>query len=85
KVGGRSDGAHIAAGILAALGAFFGFTNYLFPMLYDLGDIYAVKNAFKANAFFPAKAWATWFTAIATLVGAAAAWGIARAVGSRRA
>ncbi|MEU9093935.1 hypothetical protein [Streptomyces sp. NPDC048428] len=84
RVGGRSGGAHAAAGFLTALGIFFGFTNYLFPVLYDLGDIYAVRDALEADAFFPAKAWAESFTVITTLAGAAAAWGMAYAVGNRR-
>ncbi|MDI3406034.1 hypothetical protein [Streptomyces cavernicola] len=88
-VGRRSSGAHVSAGIVAALGAFFGQTNAIVMVQMDAsnGDlIYLLKEA----PFFPAEAWwgpdasSGMLSLLGLVLAAAAGWGIARLVGSRR-
>jgi hypothetical protein len=88
----RSNGARIGGAVIAALGAFFGYTNAL-PLIVLMNQTpIFVKNLLEADPFFPAKSWWTsdahggvdWFSPLGLVVAAAAAWGLAYVVGSRR-
>ncbi|MDI3420826.1 hypothetical protein [Streptomyces luteolus] len=88
-VGRRSSGAHISAGIIAMLGAFFAQTNAIVFVQLDVsnGDfLYILKEA----PFFPAEAWwgpdagSGMLSLLGLVLAAAAGWGIARLAGSRR-
>jgi hypothetical protein len=91
-VGGRSNGARIGAAVIAALGAFFGYTNIL-PLViaYEETPI-AAWDFLSYEPFFPAKAWWTdetaggvdWFSPLGLVLAAATAWALAYALGSRR-
>ncbi|MFC7308751.1 hypothetical protein ACFQVC_31605 [Streptomyces monticola] len=86
-VGRRSSGAHISAGIVAALGAFFGYTNALMMVQMDIAgsDVYYLL---RERPFFPAEAW--WhigdgpLALLGLVLGGAAGWGLAKLIGSRR-
>ncbi|MGW0733479.1 hypothetical protein [Streptomyces sp. NPDC002851] len=88
-VGRRSNGAHIGAGIVGVLGAFFGFTNGVFFVLMDApgSDPFFLL---KEEPFLPAQIWWDSFDQnplvplLGLLIAAAAGWGIARLTGSRR-
>ncbi|MGJ5826374.1 hypothetical protein [Streptomyces ossamyceticus] len=91
-VGGRSNGARIGAALVAALGAFFGYTNSL-PLVYAVESTpTAAWDLLSYEPFFPAKAWWTseadggvdWFSPLGLVLAAAAAYGLAYAMGTRR-
>jgi hypothetical protein len=91
-VGHRSNGAHIAAAVIAALGAFFGFTNSLPLIFADAQTPSFVADMLRHDPFFPAKAWwnsetgggVDWFSPLGLVIAAAAAWGLAHVIGNRR-
>lgn len=88
-VGRRSNGAHIAAGIVAALGAFFGHANAIVFVQTDImgSDVFYLL---RDHPFFPAEAW--WgrdiesglLSLLGLVLAAGAGWGIAKLIGSRR-
>ncbi|EKX60944.1 hypothetical protein Sipo8835_03420 [Streptomyces ipomoeae] len=91
-VGGRSNGARIGAAVIAALGAFFGYTNSL-PLIFAFEETPAAAlDLVTYDFFFPAKAWWTsetnggvdWFSPLGLVLAAATAWGLAHALGTRR-
>jgi hypothetical protein len=89
-VGRRRTGAHTGGAIVAALGSFFGFTNAMPLMYWQVGGFDWVLHMLETNPLYPARAW--WgpdatghFVALLSLVvAAAAAWGVAYAVGRKR-
>ncbi|WP_258053645.1 hypothetical protein [Streptomyces sp. Ru72] len=88
----RSNGARIGGAVIAALGAFFGYVNAI-PLVFawERSPV-ALMDLLEVEPFFPAKAWWTseahggvdWFSPLGLVVAAAAAWGLAYAVGNRR-
>ncbi|HEY9374792.1 hypothetical protein [Streptomyces sp.] len=89
-VGRSSNGARIAAAIVAPLGAFFGYTNAIPLVIAERETPAFVGDMLTADPFFPAKAW--WgsqsgtelLSLLGLVVAAAAAWGLAYAIGRRR-
>lgn len=89
-VGRRRTGAYTGGAVVAALGSFFGFTNAMPLFAWQVGGFDAVFNMVKMTPLYPLEAW--WgpdgtghFVAILSLVvAAAAAWGVAFAVGRKR-
>jgi hypothetical protein len=92
KVGHRSNGARIGGAVIAALGAFFGWANALPLIILKETSLLRLKDLLEAEPFFPAKAWWTdeasggvdWTSPLGLVLAAAAAWGIAYAVGNKR-
>ncbi|WP_419997354.1 hypothetical protein [Streptomyces boninensis] len=88
KVGGPSTGAHICAAVLAALGAFFGFTNGYVAILIDAADFDLLGDMLEEKPFFPAEAWWKGLKAAIALPGiflaAIGTWGMAHLTGKRR-
>ncbi|MCX4856489.1 hypothetical protein [Streptomyces canus] len=91
-VGRGNNGAGIGGAVIAALGAFLGYVNAL-PLIFALGETpLAAWHFLQAEPFFPAKAWwndeasggVDWFSPLGLVVAAAAAWGLAYALGSKR-
>ncbi|MFJ9589879.1 hypothetical protein [Streptomyces acidicola] len=88
-VGGRGNGARIGAAVIAPLGAFFGYTNAVPLVIADSQTPSVVWDMLENEPFFPAKAWwgsandSTWISLLGLVVAAAAAWGLAYAVGNR--
>ncbi|MEU0744200.1 hypothetical protein [Streptomyces sp. NPDC006134] len=90
-VGHRSNGARIGGAVVAALGAFFGYTNALLLIIAESSAPTAILDTLGYDPFFPAKAWwtdetgggADLFSPLGLLVAAAAAWGLAHVVGDR--
>lgn len=88
-VGRRNNAAHVAAGVLAVLGAFFGQANAAVFVQLDIAgsDLYYLL---RERPFFPAEMW--WgqdaesglLSLLGLVLAAAAGWGIARLIGSRR-
>ncbi|SOD85036.1 hypothetical protein [Streptomyces sp. Ag109_G2-15] len=91
-VGRRSNGARIGAAVIAALGAFFGYTNSLPLIIADAQTPSVVGDLLSDDPFFPAKAWwsseahggVDWYSPLGLVLAAAAAWGLAYVVGNRR-
>ncbi|GHH31632.1 hypothetical protein [Streptomyces lanatus] len=91
-VGHRNTGAHIWGAVIAAAGAFFGYTNALPLIIADNQSPAAIGDMMEADPFIPAKAWwnneteggVDWFSPLGLLLAAAAAWGLAYLIGSRR-
>ncbi|MGC9542586.1 hypothetical protein [Streptomyces sp. UG1] len=91
-VGHRSTGAHIGGAAVAAAGAFFGFTNSIPLIIAESQSPAAIGDMMEADPFIPAKAWwnneidggVDWFSPLGLLLAAAAAWGLAYLIGSRR-
>lgn len=89
-VGRRSGGARTFGAIIAPLGAFFGYTNALPVVLAVQQTPSLVGDMLEHDPFFPATAWwgsqsgTEWISLLGLLIAAAAAWGIAYAVGRRR-
>ncbi|MFF5479647.1 hypothetical protein ACFY5C_20210 [Streptomyces sp. NPDC012935] len=91
-VGHRNTGAHISGAVIAALGAFFGYTNAIVLVLAENDGGGALWDLLRYEPFFPAKAW--WsdnasggvdvFSLLGLVLAAAAAWGLAYLLGSRR-
>ncbi|MEV8535413.1 hypothetical protein [Streptomyces sp. NPDC051211] len=90
-VGRRSNGARIGAAVVAPLGAFFGYTNAIPLVIAARETPAAVGDMMEIDPFFPAKAWwgsqsdTEWLSLSGLVVAAAAAWGLAYAIGRRRA
>ncbi|MFM9373115.1 hypothetical protein [Streptomyces sp. Da 82-17] len=88
-VGRRSNGAHISAGIIGALGTFFGSTNAFVATYLDTAGS-DITFLLRDHPFFPAEAWwgpdagSGMLSLLGLVLAAAAGWGIARLVGSRR-
>ncbi|WP_406413607.1 hypothetical protein [Streptomyces sp. NBC_01614] len=88
----RNNGAWVSGAVIAALGAFFGYTNAIPLVFADAESPGAVWDLVKYEPFWPAKAWWTdeatdgvdWFSPLGLLLAAAAAWGLAYLIGSRR-
>lgn len=88
----RNNGAWISGAIIAALGAFFGYTNAIPLVFADADSPSAVWDMVRYEPFWPAKAWWTdesadavdWFSPLGLVLAAAAAWGLAYLIGSRR-
>lgn len=88
-VGRRNNGAQVAAGVVAVLGAFFGQANAAVFVQLDIAgsDLYYLL---RERPFFPAEMW--WgrdvesglLSLLGLVLAAAAGWGIARLIGSRR-
>ncbi|MFI6439458.1 hypothetical protein [Streptomyces sp. NPDC050759] len=92
SVGRGHNGAGIGGAVIAALGAFFGYVNAL-PLIFALEETpLAAWHFLQAQPFFPAKAWwndeasggVDWFSPLGLVVAAAAAWGLAYAIGRKR-
>lgn len=91
-VGHRNTGAHISGAVIAALGAFFGYTNALPLIIADRQSPAAIGDMMEADPLIPAKAWwnnetdggVDWFSPLGLVLAAAAAWGLAYLIGSRR-
>ncbi|WP_434588868.1 hypothetical protein [Streptomyces sp. A5-4] len=89
-VGRRSGGAGVAGAIIAALGAFFGYTNALPIVLAVRETPSVVLELLEHEPFFPARAWwgdqsgIDWVSPLGLLIAAGSAWGLAYAVGRRR-
>ncbi|MFC5216059.1 hypothetical protein [Streptomyces coerulescens] len=56
-VGHRNTGAHVSGAVIAAAGAFFGFTNALPLIIADRQSPAAIGDMMEADPFIPAKAW----------------------------
>ncbi|MFJ7078871.1 hypothetical protein [Streptomyces sp. NPDC098781] len=91
-VGHRNTGAHVSGAVIAALGAFFGYTN-AFPLIIADGQSpAAIGDMMQLDPFIPAKAWwnneteggVDWFSPLGLLLAAAAAWGLAYLIGRSR-
>lgn len=91
-VGHRNTGAHVGGAVIAAAGAFFGYTNALPLIIADRQSPAAIGDMMEADPLIPAKAWwnnemeggVDWFSPLGLLLAAAAAWGLAYLIGSRR-
>ncbi|MCX5187711.1 hypothetical protein [Streptomyces sp. NBC_00268] len=91
-VGHRSNGAHIGGAVIAALGAFFGFTNAVPLIIAENQSPSAIGDMMEADPFIPAKAWwnneidggVDWFSPLGLLLAAAAAWGLACLIARKR-
>jgi hypothetical protein len=92
RVGGRSSGARIWAAVIGPLGAFFGYTNAVPLIIAESTSPAAVGDMVEDDPFAPAKLWwgstgeFTWIAGVSLLglvLAAAAAWGLAYAVGNR--
>ena len=91
-VGHRSSGAQISGAVIAALGAFFAFTNAIPLILAESQSPSAIGDMMESDPFLPAKAWwnneidggVDWFSPLALLIAAAAAWGLAYLIGNKR-
>lgn len=91
-VGHRNTGAHVGGAVIAAAGAFFGFTNALPLIIADSQSPAAIGDMMEADPLIPAKSWwnnevdggVDWFSPLGLLLAAAAAWGLAYLIGSRR-
>ncbi|MER5937493.1 hypothetical protein ABT121_09260 [Streptomyces sp. NPDC001928] len=91
-VGHRNTGAHTWGAVIAALGAFFGYTNAIPLVFADSESPGAVWDLLRYEPFWPAKAWWTdqstdgvdWFSPLGLVLAAAAAWGLAYLIGNRR-
>ncbi|WP_244184375.1 hypothetical protein [Streptomyces cellostaticus] len=91
-VGRRSNGARIGAAVIAALGAFFGFANSLPLIIADSETPRVAWDLLQHEPFWPAKAWwnnetgggVDWFSPLGLVIAAAAAWGLAYAIGNKR-
>ncbi|THA25079.1 hypothetical protein E4198_10365 [Streptomyces sp. RKND-216] len=89
-VGRRRTAAHVCGAVVAALGSFFGFANAMPVIIWKVAGFEAVFDMLKMNPNYPLEAW--WgpdgtghFVALLGLVvAAAAAWGVAFAVGRKR-
>ncbi|MBA2944920.1 hypothetical protein H1D24_03535 [Streptomyces sp. PSKA28] len=88
-VGRRSNGARIGAAVIAALGAFFGYTNAIPLIIAESETPRAVADMVQWDTFLPAELWwgsqsgTTWISLLGLVVAAASAWGLAYAVGNR--
>lgn len=88
-VGRRSNGARVGAAIIAPLGAFFGFTNAIPLITAESQAPSAIGDMLEHDPFFPAEVWwgssndSTWISLLGLVVAAAAAFGLAYAVGNR--
>ncbi|MDI3388374.1 hypothetical protein QIS99_19515 [Streptomyces sp. B-S-A8] len=88
-VGRRSNGAHVSAGIIGALGAFFGSTNAFVALYLDTPGS-SPTFLLREMPFFPAQAWwgpdagSGMLALLGLVLAAGAGWGIARLTGSRR-
>ncbi|MBT2529234.1 hypothetical protein J7E91_28480 [Streptomyces sp. ISL-99] len=86
-VGRSRGGARICGAVVAVLGGFFGYTNGVVLIAFDSGWL---EDMVRFDLFFPAKNWfgsdgVTQLIAVLALVGAAAAaWGLAYAIGKNR-
>ncbi|MHA5054097.1 hypothetical protein [Streptomyces sp. SD15] len=91
-MGHRSNGAHIGGAVIAALGAFFGFTNAVPLIIAESQSPSAIGDMMEADPFIPAKAWwnneidggVDWSSPLGLLLAAAAAWGLAYLIGNKR-
>lgn len=91
-VGHRNTGAHISGAVIAALGAFFGYTNAIPLIIADRQSPAAIGDMMEADPLIPAKGWwnneidggVDWFSPLGLVLAAAAAWGLAHLIGSRR-
>ncbi len=91
-VGHRNTGAHVWGAVIAALGTFFGYTNAIVLVFAYNDGVGAVWGLVRYEPFWPAKLWWTkgttdsvdWFSPLGLVLAAAAAWGLAHLIGSRR-
>ena len=91
QVGRGSNGAKIGGAVIAALGTFFGYANSI-PLVFALEETpKAAFDLFGQEPFLPAKLWwqnnaggVDWPNLLGLVLAAAAAWGLAHAVGNRR-
>ena len=89
-VGHRSSTARAAGTVVAALGAFFGYTNAVPLVIADSSGFQALRNILEYDPLAPAKAWwgsqsgGEWISLLGLLLAAAAAWGLAHAIGRNR-
>ncbi|MFE0257216.1 hypothetical protein [Streptomyces sp. NPDC059010] len=91
-VGHRSHGAWIWGSVIAALGAFFGYTNAFPLVIADDQSPAAIGDMMEADPFIPAKAWwndeinggVDWFSPLGLVLAAVVAFGLAYLVGNRR-
>ncbi|WP_369172752.1 hypothetical protein AB5J49_34395 [Streptomyces sp. R28] len=90
-VGHRNHGAWIWGAVIAALSAFFGYANSIVLVFAEREGGGAVWDLVRYEPFWPAKLWWTdnngrvdWFSPLGLVVAAAAAWGVAYLIGSKR-
>jgi hypothetical protein len=91
-VGHRNTGAWTSGAVVAALGAFFGYTNAWPLILAESQSPAAVWDLVRYDALLPAKAWwndetdggVDWFSPLGLVLAAAAAWCLAYLVGNKR-
>jgi hypothetical protein len=91
-VGHRNQGAWIWGAVIAALGAFFGYTNSIVLVFADNKGGGAVWDLVRYEPFWPAKLWwadntnggVDWVSPLGLVVAAAAAWGLAYLIGNKR-
>ncbi|ELS56924.1 hypothetical protein STVIR_2092 [Streptomyces viridochromogenes Tue57] len=91
-VGHRSHGAWSTGVVIAALGAFFGYTNAWPLIVAESQSPAAVWDLLGYDILLPAKAWwkdesaggVDWFSPLGLVVAAAAAWGLAYLTGNKR-
>ncbi|MET9832351.1 hypothetical protein ABZ078_24325 [Streptomyces sp. NPDC006385] len=91
-VGHRNHGAWICGAVIAALGAFFGYTNAWPLVLASERGGGAVWDMLRYDALLPARSWwndessggVDWFSPLGLLVAAGAAFGLAYLIGNKR-
>ncbi|MGI5378629.1 hypothetical protein ACQEV2_31140 [Streptomyces sp. CA-251387] len=92
SVGRRNTGAWIWGAVIAALGAFFGYTNAWPLIVAESQSLGTLWDLLRYDALLPAKAWwndessggVDWFSPLGLLVAAGAAWGLAYLLGNKR-
>jgi hypothetical protein len=88
----RSNGARIGGAVIAALGTFFGYANFIPLVIAKEQSLISLRDTLEAEPFFPAKAWwqdnthggVDWLNLLGLVVAAAAAWGLTYVVGKKR-
>jgi hypothetical protein len=89
-VGGPGNAARTAGTIVAALGAFFGYTNAVPLVIADSAGHQVLRDMLASDPFTPAKAWwgsqtgGEWIALLGLVLAAATAWGLAYAIGRSR-
>ncbi|WP_251075507.1 hypothetical protein [Streptomyces sp. ISL-12] len=91
-VGHRNAGAHMCGAVVAALGAFFGYTNSLPLVLAESQSPAAIGDMMEADPFLPAKVWwndemsggVDWFSPLGVVIAAVLAWSLAHVIGKSR-
>ncbi|GAA4807737.1 hypothetical protein GCM10023220_42570 [Streptomyces ziwulingensis] len=91
-MGHRSTGAPLGGAVVAALAAFFGFTNAVPLILAESQSPAAIGDMMQVDPLIPAKAWwndeinggVDWVSPLGLVIAAVVAWGLAYAIGRSR-